>query len=177
MNPSRELDCLVAERCLGYEWYSFIRVACLLSPGQIQSEAWRGSSWEKGLSSIAEKDIEGTTFSYGGGRDANGYGRFRIPEYSKEIEEAMLLVRALRPYKFALSCRTPKGNHAFQIPETEEDLNFPFRVRPGKTIWRCTFGPGTARANHAAVAVCKAALLFVGDTRIPAYVRKQEVRR
>lgn len=184
MNPSRELDCLVAEKCLGYEWWSFIRTACLLSPCEIQGECWGGSSWEKGIAPIAEKDIEGRIFTYGGFSrsgpqyDSNGHGRFYIPKYSEDPEQAMRLHTVLRPYKFSLSSRETKGNHSFQIPKTDEERYYPFMVtKKRKIIWRCTFGRGVSRANNAATAICKAALLFVGDTVIPPYVRQKEERR
>ena len=183
MNPSRVLDCLVAEKCLGYEWWSFIRVACLLSPSQIQAECWSASSWTKGISDIAEKDIEGRTFTYGGfsrggGQyDSDGHGRFYIPKYSEDPEQAMRLHHVLRPYKFSLSSRETKGNHSFQIPQTDEERHFPFMVKKRKILWRCTFGRGTAKAHNAATAICKAALLFVGETKIPPYVRQKEERR
>jgi hypothetical protein len=178
MNPSRELDCLVAEKCLGYEWYSFIGVACLFAPNEIQGEAWPGSSWEKGLRKGAEKDIEGRTFTYGGRAgqyDVNGHGRFFIPKFSEDFDQAMKLHAALRPYKFTCSSRETKGNHSFQIPKTDEERHYPFWIRKArKVIWRCTFGRGVARASNPATAICKAALLFVGDTVIPAYVRQKE---
>lgn len=184
MNPSRELDCLVAEKCLGYEWYSFIRTACLLSPSEIQAECWPSSSWEKGLASSAEKDIDGRIFTYGGfsrggGQyDRDGHGRFYIPKYSEDSALAMRLHVALHPYKFSLDSRETKGNHSFQIPKTDEERYYPFMVtKKRKVLWRCTFGRGTAKAYNAATAICKAALLFVGNTKIPAYVRQKEERR
>lgn len=86
MKPGRELDALVAEFVMGYQWWSFIRIAVLMRPAEAKQECWSGSSWTKGIAKGAEKDVDGHTFK--GGHNWNGPGRFIVAKYSTDIDAA-----------------------------------------------------------------------------------------
>lgn len=86
----RELDALVAEKVMGFEWCTFCgREAVLMRPHEAQVVCRPGSSWERGVRAPGAKvDLDGATFSEG----VPPRPRFVVPRYATDIRAAWEIV-------------------------------------------------------------------------------------
>lgn len=115
MTSNREIDTEVAEKVMGWQWWTLIHAAYLIPSHIADDRCFSGSSWKKGIVGNAERDIDALRVT----------SLQPVRAYSTSISAAFEVVEKMREKGWMWKAINACGVFADNVPK--EGIQFEFR--------------------------------------------------